>query len=70
MELRSWQSDCLEEFNQHRARDESGRFVFEACPGAGKSLMAATLAWEMLNDESTPIHFVLTIVPGSQFRVT
>jgi superfamily II DNA or RNA helicase len=68
MDLRSWQSECLETFNEHRLHDETGRFVFEACPGAGKSLMAATLAWEMLNNEEMPIHFVLVIVPWKSIQ--
>lgn len=68
MKLRSWQKNCLQEFNDHRNHDRSGRFVFEACPGAGKSLMAATLAWEMLNNEAEPIHFVLTIVPWKSIQ--
>lgn len=68
MKLRKWQNECLGQFNEQRDRDPNGRFVFEACPGAGKSLMAATLSWEMLNNEQMPIHFVLVVVPWKSIQ--
>lgn len=67
MKLREWQQNCLDAFIERR---NNGRdlFVFEACPGAGKSLMAAELAWQMLNDEVNQIDFVLVVVPWKSIQ--
>lgn len=67
MRLRKWQQECLDSFVMRR--EEGYRtFVFEACPGAGKSLMAAELSWQMLNDEESPIDFVLVVVPWTSIQ--
>jgi len=79
VKLRSWQQECLQSFVEARQRNESV-FVFEACPGAGKSLMASELSWQMLQEEnrvelngktvdSWPrIDFVLVIVPWKSIQ--
>lgn len=67
MKLRKWQQDCLDAFIQRRNEGHK-TFVFEACPGAGKSLMAAELAWQMVNDEESPVDFVLCVVPWSSIQ--
>jgi hypothetical protein len=68
VKLRKWQADCLESFVECRSKGAK-TFVFEACPGAGKSFMAAKLSEQMLAEE---IDFILVVVPwtsiqGSEF---
>jgi superfamily II DNA or RNA helicase len=67
MELRDWQQECLNSFIARR-KDGRSMFVFEACPGAGKSLMAAVLSEQMLNDTENPIDFVLVVVPWKSIQ--
>jgi len=66
--LREWQTECLDAFIEARQAHGQDLFVFEACPGAGKSHMAAEIAWQMLNDPGQPIHFVLVIVPWKSIQ--
>ena len=67
VELRQWQKECLDDFIKARNRNES-IFVFEACPGAGKSMMAAELSWQMLNDEENRIDVVIVVVPWTTIQ--
>jgi len=67
VKLREWQTECLNRFVQDRS-EGSSIFVFEACPGAGKSHMASELAWQMLNDDESPIDFVLVVVPWKSIQ--
>lgn len=64
MQLRKWQERHLEAFIECR-RLGNDRFVFEACPAAGKSFMAATLADQMLSDG---IDYVLAVVPWTSIQ--
>jgi len=66
-ELREWQQICKDAFADavNEGRD---RFVFEACPGAGKSRMAAELSWFMLNDETLDVDLVVVIVPWKSIQ--
>lgn len=67
MKLRPWQQNVLDAFI--RSRDEGeDTFVFEACPGAGKSYMAAELSWQMLNDDIKPVDLVVCVVPWKSIQ--
>jgi len=68
MKLREWQQVCLDAFTNVRNKQDRKTFVFEACPGAGKSQMAAELAWHMCNDEERPVDIVIVIVPWNSIR--
>jgi hypothetical protein len=67
VKLREWQKICLDDFVSER-NDGKRVFVFEACPGAGKSLMAAELSWQMLNDDENPIDLVVVVVPWKSIQ--
>lgn len=67
MQLRAWQQAVLDAFIERRSRGFK-TFVFEACPGAGKSYMAAELAWHMLNDQQSAIDLVLVVVPWKSIQ--
>lgn len=67
MKLRQWQQDVLDSFIDRRCQGFK-TFVFEACPGAGKSYMAAELSWQMLHDEENHIDLVLIVVPWKSIQ--
>ena len=48
MKLRKWQVDCVE-LALHRFSKEQKHFFVLATPGAGKTVMAATVAKELLS---------------------
>lgn len=68
MKLREWQKNVLEAFVERRNKNKHNTFVFEACPGAGKSHMASELAWQMVNDDDQSIDLVIVVVPWNSIR--
>ena len=68
MKLREWQVECLDAFVEQRNKGRKNTFVFEACPGAGKSTMAAELSWQMCNDDEKPIDLVIVVVPWKSIQ--
>ena len=68
MKLREWQNNCLDAFVSHRNKSKRNTFVFEACPGAGKSHMAAELAWQMCNDDDKQVDLVIVVVPWKSIQ--
>jgi Type III restriction enzyme, res subunit len=60
---RKWQQDCLERFQQ-KLTEGSTSFILEACPGAGKSAMAAWMAKTLLDvNNDYKVDHVLVLVP-------
>lgn len=59
--LRKWQSDCIA-LAKSKYNSGHAHFLAQATPGAGKTIMAATLAKQML--DSRDIDFVLCFSPS------
>jgi superfamily II DNA or RNA helicase len=59
-QAREWQRECFERFKQ-RLSEGATTFVFEACMGAGKSVVAAKFAKHLLNECN--VDHVLVLVP-------
>ena len=59
---REWQTKCLERDHESRCAGQK-IFRIDACPGAGKSTMAAMLAASWLNDDALSLDHVLVAAP-------
>src|SRR5258708_39878139 len=62
---REWQKECFVRFKESLARGKT-TFVFEACMGAGKSLVAARFAKHYL--EECGVEHVLVLVPWKSIQ--
>lgn len=71
-EPREWQRQCFDRFREVVLDQGGRRFVLEACPGAGKSAMAAWLASELLNTDQYQDRFgvehVIVCVPWASIQ--
>jgi superfamily II DNA or RNA helicase len=65
--LRLWQEACLKRF-QERLSEGERTFVLEACMGAGKSAVAASIAKYLLEREQDPVDHVLVLVPWKSIQ--
>jgi superfamily II DNA or RNA helicase len=73
VKMRQWQQSCLDAFVEHRTVKKKNIFLFEACPGAGKSFMAAELTRNMVmveenEDPNNRIDLVIVIVPWTSIQ--
>lgn len=71
-EPRQWQVECFKTFEEVVLEQGEPNFVLEACPGAGKSAMAAMMADALLNDdrfqELYGVEHVVALVPWSSIQ--
>jgi superfamily II DNA or RNA helicase len=69
--MRSWQQECLKNFDAYydERTDESPAFLFEACPGAGKTRMMFHLMSDLVERHMRTVdHRVLVVVPSDHLR--
>ncbi len=62
LELRTWQKEALQKYNTKNQKD----FLVVACPGAGKTTFALTLARQLI--DRGEINYVVVVVPSDALR--
>lgn len=62
LELRTWQKEALQKYNTKNQKD----FLVVACPGAGKTTFALTLARQLI--DRGEINYIVVVVPSDALR--